>query len=163
MNSNQLIVFLKKYKGSGLSISQLSTIYHKEKQFGGRFMCCSTLKEEELVKDYIRIHQDELVHNLSHLNIIKVLVKASRKNTGSLGRFIIGFHNAQREELYHFTIVCENPHWDEMIELREPHLTANKENYYYTFNKDRNTLTFRDVHRKISPIPQEIVDAMRKC
>jgi len=77
----------------GLSISQLSTMYRKEKQFGGRFMCCSTVQEVEFVTNYIRTHQREFVRNLSHLGVRSVVVTTTHRSERELGRFIISFKN----------------------------------------------------------------------
>jgi hypothetical protein len=160
MKNNQWIEFLKRYKGRGLTLAQLSEIYHA--QIGGRFMCCSTEKEENLVRQYISDHQTELRHDLSHLGITRIVVAKSRNNKGLLGRFIISFQTADRQELCHLTLVCEDQHWNEQSNIREPHFTINDDHYFYVFDKESHTLYYRDIRRKKSLVPPEIVDAMEK-
>jgi hypothetical protein len=160
MKHNQWNDFLKRYKGSGLTLPQLSEIYHA--QVGGRFMCCSTEQEEKFVRQYITEHQIELRQNLSHLGITRIVVAKSRNNKGLLGRFIISFQSADWQELCHLTLVCEDQHWDELSNIREPHFTINGDHYFYIFDKEKNHLYYRDTHRKKSLVPSEIVEAMEK-
>jgi hypothetical protein len=155
MKNNHWTQFLKYHKGHGLSLQQLSVMYH---QTGGAFMCCQTLQEEEAIRSYIKTYQRELVEELSWHGIHGVYVSRSHTKTGELGRFIISFADKFGRELYHFTLVCGPSHWDEHQNVREPHFTVgDKDHYFYVFDQ---RLIYRDSDIRPSPIPQDVVDAM---
>lgn len=139
-------------------MTQLSEIY---RQKGGRFMCCRTPREESSVKNYIVDHQSELITHLSPVGVYRVTVDKSRNRSGDLGRFIISFRDASWEELCHFTLVCEDSHWSQQNEIREPHFTIGENHYFYTFDKRSNTLIYRKGQRS-SQIPTAIVKAMER-
>lgn len=162
MPSNQWITFLHKNKGSGLSLSELSSRYQKQRQLGGRFMCCRSESEEEKVSDYVSKNQAEMLKTLNVIGITHVTVDKSRTRDGQLGRFIISFRDAKRQEVCHMTVVCEDSHWDEKKGIREPHFTIDRAHYFYIFDDKTNKLIFRDQERRLSLVPSEIVEVMGK-
>lgn len=153
MTHNHWHDFVQTHKGQGLSMTQLSAMYH---QTGGRFMCCSTFQEEQLVRDYIKTHQRYLIDILSPLGIYKVTVDKSRNRDGGLGRFIISFRDENNTDLCHLTLVCEENHWSQSSELRKPHFTINNQYYFYIFDTATNTLNYRSGQHR-TRVPAEII------
>jgi hypothetical protein len=159
---NKWVIYLKKHKGSGLSMTQLAAQYKSHPMIGGRFMCCQSLSEEQAVRQYIETHMKELITKLSPAGVHYIIVEKSKTREGTLGRFIISFGDEKMRELCHLTLVCDSGHWSEKINKREPHFTIGSHNYYYTYDALHGTLTYRDAHKNTSPIHSDIVKVVEE-
>lgn len=149
--------FLKKNRGMGYSMTDLSEKYQKDhrNQSAGRFLCCKTESEEQAVRNYIKEHKQAIIKKLQKVGIYDINVKASLTREKQYGRFIIAFLDIDGNEVYHFTIVCDSRHWDESYNKREPHFTKKREHYFYVYNDFK--LESRDSNVEI---PKEVVNTM---